>query len=79
MQAMGIRGVARVRKIVATNPDPARPRPEDKVYRLIKAGRPNLLRVGDFTEVPARSATVHAAFAIDLFARLHLSPASARA
>jgi hypothetical protein len=33
MQAMGIKGVVRGRRIVTTNPDAARPCPDDKVIR----------------------------------------------
>jgi len=40
---MGIKGVVRGRKIVTTNPDTARPCPDDKVNRQFKAERPNQL------------------------------------
>ena len=69
MQAMGIKGVVRGGRIVTTNPDAARPRPNEKVNRLFKAERPNRLWVSDFTYVPAWSGTVYVAFAIDVFAR----------
>jgi transposase InsO family protein len=69
MQAMGIKGVVRGRKIVITNPDAARPCPDDKVNRLFKVERPNRLWVSDFTYVPAWSGTVYVAFVIDVFAR----------
>ena len=69
MQAMGIKGVVRGRRIVTTNPDAARPCPDDKVNRLFKAERPNQLWVSDFTYVPAWSGTVYVAFVIDVFAR----------
>lgn len=69
MKAMGIKGVVRGRRIVTTNPDAARPCPDDKVNRDFKAGRPNQLWVSDFTYVPTWSGTVYVAFVIDVFAR----------
>jgi len=69
MKAMGIKGVVRGRRIVTTNPDAARPCPDDKVNRTFKAERPNQLWVSDFTYVPTWSGTVYVAFVIDVFAR----------
>ena len=69
MKAMGIKGVVRGRRIVTTNPDAARPCPDDKVNRQFKAERPNRLWVSDFTYVPPWSGTVYVAFVIDVFAR----------
>lgn len=69
MKAMGIKGVVRGRRIFTTNPDAARPCPDDKVNRDFKAGRPNQLWVSDFTYVPTWSGTVYVAFVIDVFAR----------
>ena len=69
MKSMGIKGVVRGRKIVTTNPDTARPCPDDKVNRQFKAERPNQLWVSDFTYVPTWSGTVYVAFVIDVFAR----------
>ncbi|MFP4361187.1 MAG: IS3 family transposase [Alphaproteobacteria bacterium] len=69
MKAMGIKGVVRGRKIVTTNPDAARPCPDDKVNRAFEAERPNQLWVSDFTYIPTWSGTVYAAFVIDVFAR----------
>ena len=43
MKGMGIKGVVRGRRIVTTNPDAARPCPEDKVNRQFKAARPRAL------------------------------------
>lgn len=69
MKTMGIKGVVRGRKIVTTNPDAARPCPDDKVNRVFKAERPNQLWVSDFTYVPTWAGTVYVAFVIDVFAR----------
>jgi putative transposase len=69
MREMGLKGVARGKKIVTTNPDTARPCPDDKVNRAFHAERPNQLWVSDFTYVPTWSGTVYVAFVIDVFAR----------
>ena len=69
MKSMGIKGVVRGRRIITTNPDAARPCPDDKVKRQFKAQRPNQLWVSDFTYVPTWSGTVYVAFVIDVFAR----------
>jgi putative transposase len=69
MREMGLRGVVRGKKVVTTNPDTARPCPDDKVNRVFHADRPNQLWVSDFTYVPTWSGTVYVAFVIDVFAR----------
>ena len=69
MRDMGLQGVVRGRKIITTNPDAARPCPEDKVSRIFMADRPNKLWVSDFTYVPTWSGTVYVAFVIDVYAR----------
>ena len=69
MRAMGLQVVVRGKKIVTTNPDTARPCPDDKVNRAFHADRPNQLWVSDFTYVPTWSGTVYVAFVIDVFAR----------
>jgi transposase InsO family protein/transposase-like protein len=69
MKSMGIKGVVRGRRIITTNPDAARPCPDDKVNRQVRAQRPNQLRVSDLTYVPTWSGTVYVAFVIDVFAR----------
>jgi putative transposase len=69
MKAMGIQGVVRGRRVIATNSDTARPCPDDKVNRQFTAQRPNQLWVSDFTYVPTWSGTVYVAFVIDVFAR----------
>lgn len=69
MREMGLKGVVRGRKIITTNPDTARPCPDDRVNRAFRADRPNQLWVSDFTYVPSWSGTVYVAFVIDVFAR----------
>ncbi|UWQ82727.1 IS3 family transposase [Leisingera caerulea] len=69
MREMGLQGVVRGKKTVTTNPDTARPCPDDKVNRAFHADRPNRLWVSDFTYVPTWSGTVYVAFVIDVFAR----------
>jgi putative transposase len=69
MKSIGIQGVVRGRKVITTNPDTARPCPDDKVNRQFTAQRPNQLWVSDFTYVPTWSGTVYVAFVIDVFAR----------
>lgn len=69
MREMGLQGVVRGKKVVTTNPDAARPCPDDKVNRAFHADRPNQLWVSDFTYVPTWSGTVYVAFVIDVFAR----------
>ena len=81
MRDMGLQGVVRGRKIITTNPDAARPCPQDKVSRVFRADRPNRLwgeplsaigqrtMASDFTYVPTWSGTVYVAFVIDVFAR----------
>ena len=41
MREMGLKGVVRGKKVVTTNPDTARPCPDDKVNRTFHAARPN--------------------------------------
>jgi len=69
MQAMGLEGVVRGKKVITTNPDASNPCPEDKVNRQFQAEAPNQLWVSDFTYVPSWSGTVYVAFVIDVFAR----------
>ena len=75
---MGLKGVVRGKKVVTTNPDAARPCPDDKVNRAFHAARPNQLWVSDFTCVPTWSGTVYVAFVIDVFAREPSGPCIAR-
>ena len=53
LQAMGIEGVVRGRKIVTTNPDAARPCPDDKVDRMLEAERPIQPLPGLLTRFPS--------------------------
>jgi putative transposase len=69
MKSMGLKGVVRGRRVITTNPDAARPCPDDKVNRQFRAQRPNQLWVSDFTYVSSWSGTVYVAFVIDVFAR----------
>jgi putative transposase len=69
MRHLGIRGVARGKKVITTQPDAPLPCPDDKVNRLFMADRPNKRWVSDFTYVPTWSGTVYVAFVIDVFAR----------
>ena len=70
MRSMGLRGVIRGKKVITTNPDTARPCPDDKVNRQFLAEAPNQLWVSDFTYVQTWSGTVYVAFIIDVFARM---------
>ena len=69
MKTMGLQGVVRGKKVITTQPDTARPCPDDKVNRLFVASRPNRLWVSDFTFVSTWQGTVYVAFVIDVFAR----------
>ncbi|MDO6588570.1 IS3 family transposase [Salipiger sp. 1_MG-2023] len=51
MQAMGLQGVVRGKKVITTNPDTAQPCPDDKVNRAFVADMPNQLWVSDGTYV----------------------------
>lgn len=69
MQAMGLQGVMRGKKVITTNPDEAQPCPDDKVNRVFMADMPNQLWVSDFTYVSSWQGMVYVAFVIDVFAR----------
>jgi transposase InsO family protein len=69
MRALQIQGVVRGRRVITTNPDAARPCPDDKVNRAFVARMPNQLWVSDFTYVSSWQGTVYVAFVIDVFAR----------
>ena len=49
MRALQVQGVVRGKKVVTTNPDAARPCPDDKVNRAFVADMPNQPWVSDFT------------------------------
>jgi transposase InsO family protein len=69
MRAMQIQGVVRGRRVITTNPDAARPCPDDKVNRAFVARMPNQLWVSGSTYVSSWQGTVYVAFVIDVFAR----------
>ena len=69
MQAMGLRGAVRGKKIRTTIPDPAATCPLDRVNRQFKAPQPNVLWVSDFTYVATWSGFVYVAFVVDAYAR----------
>jgi transposase InsO family protein len=69
MQAMGLQGVVRGKKVRTTVPNPAAACPLDRVNRTFKAPRPNALWVSDFTYVATWAGFVYVAFVIDAYAR----------
>ena len=69
MKVMGLQGAVRGKKVITTNPDAARPCPDDRVNRQFKATAPNRLWVSDFTYVSSWTGMVYVAFVIDVFAR----------
>ena len=69
MQAEGLRGVVRGRRVRTTIPDLQAERPRDLVQRDFTAPRPNQLWVADFTYVATWRGFVYVAFVIDVFAR----------
>lgn len=60
MQAMGLQGVMRGKKVLTTNPDEAQPCPDDKVNRVFMADMPNQLWVSDFASRTCGSLTSQA-------------------
>jgi transposase InsO family protein len=69
MQAMGIQGVVRGRRLKTTIPAPAAERPLDRVQRNFQVSRPNALWVSDLTYVATWAGFVYVAFVIDAYAR----------
>jgi transposase InsO family protein len=69
MREMSLRGVVRGKSIRTTIRDASAPCPLDRVNRIFKAPRPNMLWVSDFTYVATWSGFVYVAFVIDAFAR----------
>ena len=73
MRSLGLRGVARGKKVITTNQDTSQPCSDDKANRLFKADWPNKLwgeplcaigsrtMASDFTYVPTWSGTVYVA------------------
>ena len=71
MKRLGLEGVTRgPKKYWTTIADDSQVRPADLVNREFSATRPNQLWVADITFVATWSGFVHAAFVIDVFARM---------
>jgi putative transposase len=69
MRQMGLKGVVRGKSVRTTVSDASAPCPLDRVNRVFKAPRPNMLWVSDFTYVATWNGFVYVAFVIDAFAR----------
>lgn len=69
MKGMGLKGVVRGKGVRTTIADASAPCPLDRVNRVFKAPRPNMLWLSDFTYVATWSGFVYVAFVIDAFAR----------
>lgn len=69
MRQMGLKGAVRGKGIRTTIRDTSAPCPLDRVNRVFKAPRPNMLWVSDFTYVATWNGFVYVAFVIDAFAR----------
>ena len=69
MQAMGLRGAVRGRRVRTTVPADLVDRPMDLVERDFTAERPNQLWVSDLTYVATWRGFVYVAFVIDVFSR----------
>ncbi len=69
MRDMGLKGTVRGRSVRTTIADASTRCPLDRVNRVFKAPRPNMLWVSDFTYVATWNGFVYVAFVIDAFAR----------
>ena len=69
MRQMGLKGVVRGKSVRTTISDTSAPSLLDRVNRIFKAPRPNMLWLSDFTYVATWSGFVYVAFVIDAFAR----------
>ena len=69
MNTMELQGVVRGKPVITTNPDKARPCPDDKVNRDFTAQSPNQLWISDFTYVSTWQGMIYIAFITDVFAR----------
>lgn len=69
MRQMDLKGVVRGKSVRTTISDTSAPSPLDRVNRIFKAPRPNMLWLSDFTYVATWSGFVYVAFVIDAFAR----------
>ena len=70
MQAMGIRGVTRRRRVRTTRSDPAALRPGDLVGRDFTADAPNRLWVVDLTYVATWAGVAYVCFITDAYSRM---------
>ena len=61
----GLKGVVRGKSIRTTISDTSTPSPLDRVNRLFKAPRPNMLWLSDFTYVVTWSGFVYVAFVVE--------------
>jgi putative transposase len=66
---LGLEGVRRGKKVRTTRPDPAAPRPADRVNRQFNPARPDTLWVADFTYCSTWAGMVYVAFVLDAFSR----------
>lgn len=69
MERLGLQGAVRGKRIRATTPNEAAPRPLDQVNRQFSADRPNQLWVADLTYVSTWPGWLYVAFVADVFAR----------
>ena len=69
MRQMGLKGVVRGKSVRTTISDTSAPSRLDRVNRIFKAPRPNMLWLSDFTYVATWSGFIYVAFVIDVFAR----------
>jgi putative transposase len=69
MRTAGLQGVIRGRKRRTTIPEPAAPRPPDRVNRAFTASRPDQLWVADLTYVSTWEGWAYTAFVLDVCSR----------
>ena len=69
MRQMELKGVVRGKAMRTTIRDTSAPCPLDRVNRVFKAPRPNMLWLSDFTYVATWAGFIYVAFVIDAFAR----------
>ena len=70
MRQAGLRGVARMKRVRTTRPDPRAPRSADLVERDFTAAEPNQLWVVDLTYVPTWQGVAYVCFITDAFSRM---------
>ena len=69
MRQMGLKGAVCGKSVRTTISDTSAPSPLDRVNRIFKAPRPNMLWLSDFTYVATWSGFMYVALVIDVFAR----------